>query len=242
MNIQMPHCKRIGFLLLVSTVLLNTGCRQLEQHQQTDFLKPFATASSPLSGRNRGTMPSDHTLCVETAKTVAAEGHADEAIKLYLRAEKIDPKAASVDAQLAPLYASVGNYPAAIERYQRCVKKSPSDIDLCNNFAWTLMEAGHHELAITEATRGLNQAGNHARLQATLAMIHYRQGNHDKAFQSFETAQGSTAAHHNLSLLDIDAGNLESAREHLRAANQSGEHNSQSQILLTAFETQTTGN
>ena len=62
-------------------------------------------------------MPSDHTLCVETAKTVAAEGHADEAIKLYLRAEKIDPKAASVDAQLAPLYAGVGNYPAAIERY-----------------------------------------------------------------------------------------------------------------------------
>ena len=109
---------------------------------------------------------------------------------------------------------------------------------------WLLLLAWVRLLSVVAAAHCANEVRSldHARLQATLAMIHYRQGNHDKAFQSFETAQGSTAAHHNLSLLDIDAGNIESAREHLRAANRSGEHNSQSQILLTAFEAQTTGN
>ena len=57
--------------------------------------------------------------------------------------------------------------------------------------------------------------------------------------EGFEKAHGSVAAHHNLSLLDIEAGNIDSAKEHLRIANQSPEVNSQANILLTALETHT---
>ena len=185
-------------------------------------------------------MPSEHTLCVETAKAVAAQGYAVEAIKLYERAETLDPAAPSIDAELAALYASVGNHSTAIERYQRCVTRTPEDIELSNNFAWTLMEGGRFDQAISEANRGLQNDGDHARLQTTLAMIHYRQGDHAKALQRFETAHGSSAAHHNLSLLEIDSGNLDSAKGHLRVANQSAEPSSQSEALLTALQKQTT--
>jgi len=237
MSICHRTAPRVATLMLFSVILISPGCGSIGKDKQADFLKPFATKSSNTRGRT-APMPSEHTLCVETANAVASQGHAKEAIKLYERAESLDPSASSIDAKLAPLYASVGNHPAAIERYQRCVSQSPDDIELSNNFAWTLMEAGRYDQALAEATRGLQIDGDHARLQSTLAMIHYRQGDHAKAFQGFEKAHGSIAAHHNLSLLEIDSGNLDSAKGHLRIAKQSTEPNSQAEVLLTALETQ----
>ena len=239
MNTRLTFEKRLTILPLVLLVLSSLGCGSIGKNKQQDFLKPFASAA-PLGAKALSKkLPSDYTLCVETAKTVAAKGHAVEAIKLYERAESLNPTAPPLDSSLAPLYASLGNHSAAITRYQHCVKQDPNNIDLCNNFAWTLMEAERFPEAIAEATRGLKKDNESQRLQATLAMIHYRQGDHVKALEGFEKAHGSVAAHHNLSLLEIESGNIESAKEHLRIANQSPEPNSQANILLTALETQT---
>jgi len=226
-------------LLLMFMALLSLGCGAIGKKKQPDFLKPFSSLGASNTPAHSQPMPSDYILCVETGKTVAAQGHVVEAIKLYERAESLEPTTASLDSQLAPLYASIGNYPAAIKRYQQCVNHAPEDIDLCNNFAWTLMEARHFAEALAEASRGLKIDSRNTRLQATLAMIHYRQGNTDKALEGFANAHGSTAAHHNLSLLEIESGNLESAKTHLRIANQSNQPNEQSEILLTALEMQT---
>ena len=239
MNVRLIFANKFSIPVLMSLALLSLGCGSLSKNKEPDFLKSFASPGPASPKSSSQPMPSDYTLCVETAITVAAQGHAVEAIKLYERAESLDPTATSLDSRLAPLYASVGNPTAAIKRYQRCVNEQPEDIDLCNNFAWTLMEAGQFDEALAEATRGLQNDDENARLQATLAMIHYRKGNRVEALQRFEKAHGSIAAHHNLSLLEIESGNLESAKAHLRIANQSNEPNGQSEVLLTALETQT---
>ena len=229
----------LSCLPLVWLILLSIGCGSLGKDKQSDFLKPFAPIAPQNLKAFSQPLPSDYTLCVETGKTVAAQGHAIEAIKLYERAESLNPTATPLDSNLAPLYASTGNYSAAIERYQRCIEASPQDVALCNNFAWTLMEAGQLTAAAAEANRGLKIDGVNTRLQGTLAMVHYRQGDQVKALRGFEKAHGPVAAHHNLSLLEIDSGNVESAKAHLQIANQAIEPNSKATVLLTALETQT---
>jgi tetratricopeptide (TPR) repeat protein len=239
MSTHLISARLIKNLSLAGLVLVSVGCGSIGKNKQQDFLKPLASSAAQSPKAYSQEMPSDYTLCVETAKTVAANGHAVEAIKLYERAESLNPTAPLLDSNLAPLYASLGNHSDAITRYQRSVSQDPNNIELCNNFAWTLMEAERFPEAITEATRGLKIDGESQRLHSTLAMIHYRQGDHIKALQGFEKAYGTVAAHHNLSLLDIEAGNIDSAKEHLRIANQSPEVNSQANILLTALETHT---
>ncbi len=217
-------------------LLICVGCNGLSKKQGTDFLKPLASTSSDEAKRNRQPMPSERALCLETAKTVAQQGHANEAIKLYERAEELDPSQNPLDAQLAPLYAHARNFDAAIERYQRLVLHSPKDIELCNNFAWTLMEADRYDEAIQQAQRGLGLDANHKRLSSTLAMIYYRQGDRAGAMKQFEQAQGVNAAHHNLAILDIDAGNIESANQHLRQANHGVKPHQETKAIVAALQ------
>ncbi|TWU31137.1 tetratricopeptide repeat protein [Novipirellula artificiosorum] len=217
---------------------LSSGCGGIKKNRESAFLKPLAASSQSEAKNRREAIPSERSLCLETAKTVASQGHATEAMKLYERAEQLDPAAAPFDAELAPLYADVGNQDAAIQRYQRCVTRTPDDIELSNNFAWTLMEAGRFEEAITEAERGLQKAPDNVRLRSTLAMIHYRQGDRAAAMQQFQQAHGRSAAHHNLAILDIDAGNLDAAETHVQIAKQSAEPNSKTQLLVSALESQ----
>lgn len=234
--------KLLSCLPLVWLTLLSCGCGSFGKDKQTDFLKPFAALGKQNRGFYSRPMPSEYSLCVETAKTVADQGHAVEAIKLYERAESVDPTATPLDSNLAPLYASTGNYSAAIKRYQRCIEASPQDVELCNNFAWTLMEAGQFTAAAAEANRGLRIDGENTRLQGTLALVHYRQGDQVKALRGFEKAHGPVAAHHNLSLLEIDSGNIDAAKAHLQIANQAIEPNPKAKVLLTALEMQTSRN
>lgn len=234
-----PRCATGGvlvtMLLLVVAMPIGSGCSGMKKSHDSDFLKPLA-ASPVASKTKREPLPSERTLCMETAKTVASQGHASEAIQLYERAEQLDPSAKPLDVELASLYADVGNHDAAIQRYQRCVARKPDDVELSNNFAWTLMEAQRFDQAITEANRGLQNSPDNVRLRSTLAMIHYRQGDRTAALHQFEQSLGSSAAHHNLAILDIDAGNLDAAQTHLEIAKQSAQPNSKTGFVLSALE------
>ncbi|QDS89118.1 outer membrane protein PgaA [Rosistilla ulvae] len=239
MSLQFNRTRRFFAALMVVAVPLAIGCGSIGKKRDTDsdFLKPLASATPDVAKTKRQPMPSERSLCMQTAKTVASKGHAVEAVKLYEHVEQLDPAGEPLDAELAPLYADLGNHDAAIQRYKRIVQRSPDDSDLSNNFAWTLMESGRFDQAIAEATRGLqNDAGNR-RLQSTLAMIHYRKGDSAAALRHFSEALGESAAHHNLAVLEIDAGNVDSARAHLQQAMQSAPPDAQTETLLAALDT-----
>jgi len=215
------HSKRSLYAasLCVLTLALSVGCSGLKKNRSDDFVKPLGVTSTETNRRSQ-TPPDERTLCMETAKTVAQQGHASEAIQLYQRAEELGPSQAPLDKQLAPLHAQLGEYDVAIERYQRLVSTSPQDAGLCNNFAWTLMEAQQFQQAVAQVERGLAIDADHQRLRTTLAMIRYRQGDRKSALAEFAKAHDATAAHHNLAVLEIDAGDLPSAQQHLRQASQ----------------------
>lgn len=234
MRLRARKCSRLRAWMMLSTLALPVGCSSIDKNHDSEFLKPLGSSLSAQSTREP--MPSERLLCLETAKTVARQGHTAEAIKLYERAEQLAPTAAPVDAKLAPLYADVGNSDAAIERYKRCLLRSPNDIELANNFAWTLMEAGRFDQAISEIGQALQAEPDNVRLRSTLAVIHYRQGDHAGALRHFEKAYGSDAAHHNLAILDIDTGNFESAKTHLQIAKQSNKLDTKTQSLASVFE------
>ncbi len=196
-------------------VAMLVGCSGFGKKITGDFIAPLTSVKSDATSRYRK-LPDERTLCVEAAKSVAEQGHDDEAINLYVRAEELGPTHPPLDEELAPLYAQVGDFDAAIVRYGRLVHRSPKNIDLCNNFAWTLMEAKRYDDAIAQAERGLAFDENHNRLRSTLAMVYYRQGDRTKALTEFAKAKDSTAAHHNVAVLDIDAGDLKSAKNQLR--------------------------
>ncbi|KLU06086.1 TPR Domain containing protein [Rhodopirellula islandica] len=226
-------------VLLWSLLPLAVGCNSIEKDHGADFLKPFASVESMDAQAKRQPIPDERSLCIETAKTVATKGHAEEAIKLFERAEELDPNASTLDRNLAPLYAEVGNHAAAIERYKLILQATPDDADLINNYAWTLMEAGRFDQAIEEAMKGLQKSPENKRLRSTLAMTYYRQGDHGNAFQQWEMAVGKTAALHNLALLDIEAGEIDSARKNLQRAKQDPNLDDQTNALVAALETST---
>lgn len=232
---QLRHFKRSRLASIVCLLSMSIGCTAMKQNRESDLVRPLAGTSVTDRILNRGKMPSEHSLCMETAKTVAAQGHVDEAIKLYERAQELDPKTPRLDRNLAPLYAQTGDYKNAIACYQRMIQSSPSDPELSNNFAWTLMEAGRFEQAIEEANRGLKIDTDNHRLRMTMAMSCYRAGDHNEAFGHFERVCGPAGAHHNLAILDIDSGNPDSARIHLRMADQLEHRITQTEAVSVAL-------
>lgn len=224
------------FATLLLTIAPSIGCRSFKKTRDAELLPPLASSPSAELAAGSVPLPSDRVLCIETAHSVAKSGHAKEAIKLYERAEELEPDAEPLDTQLAPLYVQVGNHDAAITRYKRATQRSPDDAELSNNYAWTLMETGRLDRAIAEANRGLERHPGDLRLRSTLAVIHYHHGDRAKAMEHFEKGYGAGAAHHNLAVLDIDAGKLDSARNHLRLALQTEDPESQTETMLAALD------
>lgn len=207
-------------LAILAIVVLVSGC-QLSQKFGGEAIDRTlkAMSSNSLVGTASVKADEEAKICIETAKTVAEAGHFDEAIQLYEKAGAIDPNNGEISKKLAPLYAQTGNYEQSISTYRSALDfggdVSPS---FFNNFAWTLMEANRLDEARELANQGVAQFPNSAQLITTLAVVNYRTGSRQAAFDLFAKALGEAAAHHNIAVLDIEAGDRESAQSHLASA------------------------
>ena len=216
--------------------MLSVGCSTFRKDSGSDFIKQLdaPVRAFPFAGRK----PSERDLCIETARTVAAEGHADEAIRLYEKAESLDPNGKPFDQPLASLYAQTGDTESAIERYRRVIGGEQADAEVFNNFAWTLMESGRFDEAIQVAQQGLVVSPENQRLQATVAIILYKQGNRAQSLQAFQKLHGPSAAHHNVAILDLEHGNQEAALQHLNMATQQAGCSAQTLAMKRAVESE----
>lgn len=206
--------KRMAIVLLGGCVFL-LGCHGLGSKKPENPIAPLGGDMPSLSsGPALNNRFSERELCIETARTVAEKGYAEEAIKLYEKAEGLDPSAEPMNLPLAPLYAQVGQYPKAIERYRRAIDGGQATSEVYNNLAWTLMETQRYSDAIKAIETGLAKEPNHSRLTSTLAVTRHRMGDHQGSLETFQQVLGPSAAHYNLALLDLEAGNIESALEH----------------------------
>ncbi|TWT94709.1 tetratricopeptide repeat protein [Stieleria varia] len=201
----------IRYLTVASLLLISLGCQSMRAKRTSDFIEPLASHSLS-SASEHGTPKSERELCIQTAKTIAANGHFTEAIALYEQAEKLAPKHPPLDRELAPIYAQAGETDKAVARYQRAIESTPNDVELRNNLAWTLLESDRLAPAIRVLDESLQQFPADRRLQSTRAIAGYRAGDRQGAIQQFTAIYGSSVAHHNIALLDIESGNEANAR------------------------------
>ena len=207
-----------GATLLIACALL-LGCHGIGKRKAGNPVSPITGEIAPLSPpASFNKKLTERELCMETARAVAEKGYAEEAIKLYEKAERLEPESEPLDLQLAPLYAHVGDIQKSVARYENVIDRGRATSDVYNNLAWTQMESRRYEDAIATVERGLAGEPENQRLKATLAVTHYRQGDRDKCFAKFEEAFGSSAAHHNVAVLDLDAGDVDSAIKHSQLA------------------------
>lgn len=198
-----------GILILAAM----TGCQSLFSRGNptvTPEVDAAAKVQDLHATDSRKSQQSERALCIETARTMAAAGHLREAILLYEKAEAMDPSLPRLDAELAGLLASAGDYPRAIERYRRSLAREAHP-ELWNNLAWTLIEANRIDEAHRETVEALRQYPEDERLRTTAAIVDYRRGDRQSALAKFEQLQGKAAAYHNLGVLDIEAGQAEQA-------------------------------
>ena len=209
-------------LLLMSALLaacvVPTGCRAVRESKQSAFLKPLDAGLSSVPGGSLGSDLSERELCLETARLVADEGHAVEAIKLYEKAERLGPDKERLDLELAPLYVHVGKTDSAITRYRSAIAKGGASDEVFNNLAWTLLESGRHAEAMKTVQQGLVVEPESNRLKATHAVLLYQTGDRAGAFETFSDLYGESAGYHNLALLDLEADHLASAFQYANRA------------------------
>ena len=209
--------------IVVCLGLAIVGCRSVSR-SNTDLVQSLGQHSShPLEPLANSDTVSKRELRIRTADSMAKHGHRREAIALLLSAEAADPNGKPLDRKLAPLLAQEKDFDESLERYRRALQESPDDLELHNNYAWTLMESGQLRQAMRAAEQGLKVDLDDSRLASTLAAIHYRSGDRQAAFDLFRKHCGESGAHHNLALLDIDAGNIPSAIQHASQSIQSSE-------------------
>ncbi len=198
-------------------VSVGVGCRSIDNPVRPSSLLSL-DAKSPSNAPPLDNRYNERLVCIKTAKTVAEKGYSGEAIQLYEKAEKLDASEPALDLELAPLYAESGQSEKAIARYRKVIAAGNAAADVYNNLAWTLLENGLHNDALQTCQQGLARWADDKRLQTTNAVTHYHLGNRDQSLEAFTSLYGTSAAHHNLAILDTDAGNLDMALRHAVAA------------------------
>ncbi len=206
--------------VLMVTLLASVGCQSIRGTRSPEFIKPLA-AKQDGSEVLYATPKNERELCIRTAAIVASSGHVTEAIKLYENAEQLDSNAAPLDRELAPLYAQAGDAEKSITRYQRAIRYLPNDAELQNNFAWTLLELNRPGQAIQVIETALQKFPENRRLQSTRAIASYHAGDRQDAIRRFTSLYGSSAAYHNVALLDVETGDPEHAQSSIAKAMES---------------------
>ncbi|MEO1526349.1 MAG: tetratricopeptide repeat protein [Planctomycetota bacterium] len=228
-------------LLLIGTLLAGcmgaAGCRTVRDDRPTGFLKPLDSGLNSAPGASLGSDLSEREICLETAKLVASNGHAIEAMKLYEKAESLAPNEDRLDLELAPLYVHVGKTDAAITRYRSAIANGKANGDVFNNLAWTFLEVGRHAEAMKTVQEGLAVEPGSDRLQATQAVLLYHRGDREGSLKKFSALYGESAGHHNLALLDLESDKLASAFEHASLAASLSDCSEQSIKLRDTLQT-----
>lgn len=192
-------------------LILTLGCQSMRAKKSSDFIEPLSRQAISSDAKNK-VPDSERELCIQTAKVVAARGHFTEAIALYEQAEKLNRDLPALDRELANLYAQSEQFDLSVKRYRLAIEKSPNDVDLRNNLAWTLLESNRLDQAIQVINESLKQFPQNRRLQSTQAIASYHAGDRQAAIQQFTSLYGPSAAYHNVALLDLESGNQQNAR------------------------------
>jgi tetratricopeptide (TPR) repeat protein len=134
------------------------------------------------------------------AETRAARGDKEGARRALEEAAAAAPDFALIQLRLAMMHDAAGDYPAAIDRYQRVVKLQPQNVIALNNLAYGLaVREKKFDEALPLARRALSLASGDATIADTVAWIEHLAGNDAEAVRvitPFVTKRTTTAEIH----------------------------------------------
>lgn len=229
---------------LLSIVLVANiagGCSSFTKTPWKD-LKPISLVPTKINDASSEprtkplTIKEQRKLCLSTAEQLVQSQHWAEAVKLFEKAEALGKPGQSLDRELAPAYAANGQFPQAIDRYQKLLAKNPRDIDLEINLAWTLMESGDSQSAEQHLRNAISKQPSNPSAISNLAVLMTRTGRTPEAFELFKQVVSESAAHHNIGVLMLDLGHEEAARVAFENAVASPGASAQSKQFLAALQ------
>jgi Tfp pilus assembly protein PilF len=139
--------------------------------------------------------------CIATAQQLQANGHGKEAITLYERARKLDPRNRQISRYLAVLYDQEGNDSRAMAEYHKALDLTPHDADLLNDVGYYYFRRHEWGQAEDYFRKAIAQTPEHERALVNLGLALGEQERYQESFDTFSKVLGPAAAHSNVGVI-----------------------------------------
>ena len=145
------------------------------------------------------------------------KGMVNESINRLSRAASEEPQA-EVFHLLGIAYDRKGLREMASESYERALKISPNNVQILNDFGYSLYRSGDYGKAVERLKRAAKYAPNNQRIWNNLGLAQSQLGKYDDACKSFVRARGELEGRLNIAAVLERAGRDKDAIKHYEAA------------------------
>ncbi len=156
--------------------------------------------------------------CLATARELAHQGRDAEAIEMYQRARRFDPKTKGVARRLAVLYDKQANVEAAQHEFQLAFEESPRDAELWNDFGYYQYQHQRFQEAEQAFRKALELKPELSRAKINLGLALGEQRRYDESFETFRCVISESAARHNVGIMQLRHGEINAAELSLQNA------------------------
>jgi Tfp pilus assembly protein PilF len=157
-------------------------------------------------------------VCLTTADELFKKGQDREAIALYEKARKVDPKQKQVCRRLAVLYDRQGDFQRAEAEYQTALSLYPKSADVHNDFGYSWYCRGNAAEAEKQLRKAVELDQRHSCAWVNLGMVLGQQGRYEESLAAFGKAVSPAQAQANLGFLLTAQGKREEAKVAYRRA------------------------
>jgi tetratricopeptide (TPR) repeat protein len=209
---------RMTWRILMGLVCLGVpvGCQNLDIGDA--FQASAGGSAGP--GKDQVELPPDKTaqVCRATAERLEKAGKDAEAIILYEKARKADPRMKNIYRRLAVLYDRQGDFSKALHEYEEALKLTPHDPDLHNDVGYAYYCRGRWQEAESHLRQAVAVDPQHARAWINLGMTLGQEERYGESLEAFTKAVSPAQAKCNLAFTYTTQGKREEAKEAYRKA------------------------
>ncbi|QEG40867.1 tetratricopeptide repeat protein [Roseimaritima ulvae] len=221
-------------LLTWLMLLCLTGCSGLPGFKRSADPAGRSQPKATVGAQTSLADPSHQELAIawETAQLAEQRGMDKEAIAAYLEVRRHDPDRPRVAHALAVLYDRSGMTDAASREYRAALEESPDDANVHCDYGYFLYSTGDSPAAESSLREALRLQPEHQQAMINLALVVGSSGRYDEAQALFTEAIGPAAALHNVGMLRLRAGDVETAKRLLAEAQRRDPSISQAEAVL----------
>jgi Tfp pilus assembly protein PilF len=152
-------------------------------------------------------------ICVALGSDLEKTGFLGDAVIQYEKARKLDPRLTHLGPRIAVLYDKVGEERKAVAEFEECVKQTPKDADLWNDFGYCHYNHGRWADAAACFHKALSANDKHGRASVNLGLTLAQQGKYTDAEEVFRKVTRPAEAKANVAFVLAARGNTNEAKK-----------------------------